>query len=169
MKITVIFAIILLSSTSAFAGCISADCEQKLKQVIIAAERGNMQAGIVSAISMLDKQGKYYDSKKALRYLNRAKQLENGVATWVLSILYREGNVVEQNIKKADYLSALAKSRGVSDDLGTALFSNEHYENLVNTINLSPKRTQVTQARNRSQLYIKPPTSKTLGTGYRRQ
>ncbi|WNC67082.1 hypothetical protein RI845_11160 [Thalassotalea nanhaiensis] len=169
MKITTIFVITLLSSTSAFAGCISTDCEQKLEKVIVAAERGNMQAGIVSAISMLDKQGKYYDSKKALRYLNRAKQSENGVATWVLSMLYREGNVVEQDIKKADYLSALAKSRGVSDDLGTALFSTEHYEGLVSAINLYPKRTQATQARNRSQLYIKPPTSKSKGTGFRRQ
>lgn len=141
MKIAFIIAILLLSSSTVFARCISTECEQKLEQIITAAERGNIQAGIVSAISLLDKQGKYYDAKKALKYLTRAKKLENGVATWVLSKLYREGNFVEQDIERADYLSALANKRGVSGKLGTALFSNEHYENLVKAIDVSPKRT----------------------------
>jgi len=170
MKIIAISAIILFSSSSAFAGCISTECEQKLKQIITAAERGNQQAGIVSAISMLDIEGKYYDSKKALRYLNRAKKSENGIATWVLSKLYREGNVVEQNINKADYLSNLAKSRGVSDNLGSALFSNKHYENLVNVINLSPKITLAPPAKNRSRHdNTKPPASQSRVTSYRWQ
>lgn len=172
MKIVTILAIILFSSSSAFAGCISTECEQKLEQIITAAERGNMQARVVSAISMLDIHGIYYDSKKAIKYLNIAKQSHNGAATWVLSKLYREGRLVEQDLKKADYLSSLANERGFSDNLGVALFSEVHYEDLVSAIDLSPEtaRNNYNPAKVNNltyDIYHKAPTFKRHKSGRR--
>lgn len=138
MKYLALPAMFLIFTSSAYAGCISTECEKKLMQINEASERGYSKAGIVAAIAMLDNENALYNPAKAIKYLTKAHRNNYGAATWLLSDLYREGTVVTKDLDRASFLHSLALERGFSDKFGETLKSKENFEAIINSSDVLP-------------------------------
>ena len=91
--------------------CQSDSCIKKFEKVLKYAGYGNPTAQLMVAIAYLNGEGVEKNSAKGISWLKKAKAQGSTKALWMLSQLYREGTLIEQDLTKANYLLKVAVDR----------------------------------------------------------